>query len=114
MSIALVTGASAGIGLSVVQKLAAQGHRLALVARTEQTLRAAAASLPAGAAEIFVCDVKDLAACAAPPGRGAARMGGLAGLGKNAGLPPPGPLLEGGPPALGGRGGGNPAPPLGL
>ncbi|HEY5677427.1 MAG TPA: SDR family NAD(P)-dependent oxidoreductase, partial [Myxococcales bacterium] len=62
MSIALVTGASAGIGLSVARKLAAGGWRVALVARTERTLREAAAMLPAGAAEIFACDVGDLAA----------------------------------------------------
>ncbi|HZX93949.1 MAG TPA: SDR family NAD(P)-dependent oxidoreductase [Myxococcales bacterium] len=112
MSIALVTGASAGIGLSIVQKLAAQGHRLALVARTEQTLRAAAASLPAGAAEIFVCDVKNLAACAALPGRVAARMGGLDVLVNNAGFHRRGPLLEVDPLDLGEMVGVNLAAPM--
>ncbi|MGE5047990.1 MAG: SDR family NAD(P)-dependent oxidoreductase [Deltaproteobacteria bacterium] len=94
MSIALVTGASAGIGLSVARKLGAQGWRVALVARTERTLREAAGLLPAGAAEIFVCDVGDAAACAALPGKVAARMGGLDALVNNAGFHRRGPLLE--------------------
>src|SRR4051812_48915494 len=94
MSVALVTGASAGIGLSVARKLAAQGFRIALAARTERTLREAAASLPAGASEVFVCDVQDLAACAALPGLVTARMGSLDALINNAGFHRRGPLLE--------------------
>ena len=43
----LVTGASRGIGESVVQRLAADGHRIALTARTEADLQAVAASVSA-------------------------------------------------------------------
>lgn len=89
-----MTGASAGIGLAVSRKLAAQGFRVAMVARTEKTLRDAAASLPAGSAEVFVRDVKDLAACAALPGEVAARMGGLDALVNNAGFHQRGPMLD--------------------
>lgn len=43
----LVTGASRGIGESVVQRLAGDGHRIALTARTEADLQAVAASVSA-------------------------------------------------------------------
>ena len=62
--VALVTGGSAGIGVAVARKLDAGGARIALVARTEKTLREAAAALHD--AEIFPLDVKDLAAVAVP------------------------------------------------
>lgn len=94
MSVALVTGASAGIGLSVSRKLAAQGWKIALVARTERTLREAAASLPTGAGEVFVCDVEDLAACEALPQKVVARLGSLDLLVNNAGFHKRGPLLD--------------------
>ena len=94
MSVALVTGASSGIGLSVSRKLAARGWRVALVARTERALREAAASLPAGAGEVFVCDMQDLSACAALPLKISARMGSLDALVNNAGFHRRGPLVE--------------------
>lgn len=46
--IAVVTGASSGIGKAVATALAAQGARLALVARREDALKQMAASLPGG------------------------------------------------------------------
>jgi len=99
--IALVTGGSAGIGLSVVRKLAAEGARVAVVARTEKTLREAIASLPAGSAEPFVLDVKDLAAVAALPKRLHDKFGALDIVVNNAGLHHRGPLSEVDPLALG-------------
>lgn len=83
--VALVTGGSAGIGLAVARKLAFSGIRVALVARTERTLREAAAALPGGA-EIFPLDVKDLPALAALPARIVAQMGRLDIVVNNAGL----------------------------
>jgi NAD(P)-dependent dehydrogenase (short-subunit alcohol dehydrogenase family) len=44
--VAVVTGGSAGIGLAVAQGLAAEGAHLALCARDETRLRAAAAQIP--------------------------------------------------------------------
>ena len=90
--IALITGASAGIGLAVARKLVAQGTRVALVARTERTLRAAADSL-SGLAAIFPLDVKDLPALAALPARVVAQLGGLDIVVNNAGLNHRGAML---------------------
>jgi len=92
--IALVTGGSAGIGLAVARKLAAAGTRVALVARTERTLREAADSLGPGAAELFPLDVKDLPAVAELPQRVIERMGALDIVVVNAGLHHRGPLLS--------------------
>ena len=83
--VALITGGSAGIGLAVARKLVAQGTRVALVARTEHTLREAAGTL-SGFAEIFPLDVKDLPAVAALPARIVSQMGSLDIVVNNAGL----------------------------
>jgi short-subunit dehydrogenase len=61
--VALVTGASSGIGLATAKALASAGARLALVSRSEARLRAAAEDLArtAGgpAALLLPCDVSD-------------------------------------------------------
>ena len=62
--VAIVTGASRGIGLAIARELARRGHRLALVARRPQPLENAARGLAAQAPEAraFVCDVGNPAA----------------------------------------------------
>jgi short-subunit dehydrogenase len=87
--VALVTGASAGIGLEVSRKLAALGARVAMVARTEKTLRAAAVP----GAEVFPLDVADLGQLAALPAQVVERMGSLDVVVNNAGLHHRGPAL---------------------
>jgi short-subunit dehydrogenase len=62
--VALVTGASSGIGLAMAKALAGAGARLALVARSEARLRAAAediARIAGGghASLVLPCDVSD-------------------------------------------------------
>jgi len=59
--VAIVTGASRGIGLAVAGELARRGHRLALVARKPQALEKAARELASHAPDVqtFVCDVGD-------------------------------------------------------
>jgi hypothetical protein len=95
--IALVTGGSAGIGLATARQLAARGTRVALVARTEKTLRDAAQEL---GGEAFVCDMNDLPSVTALPARVIERMGALDIVVNNAGLHHRGPLLSINPLAL--------------
>lgn len=62
MGIALVTGASAGLGLEFAWQLATAKHDLVLVARSEERLQRLAAQLEAAAgvrAEVLVADLAD-------------------------------------------------------
>jgi len=83
--VAIVTGASTGIGLSVARLWVARGGRVALVARTASTLEAAARDLGPNAAA-FPLDVSDLAALEALPKEVVARFGRLDVVVNNAGL----------------------------
>jgi len=91
--VALVTGASAGIGLAVCRQLVAAGARVAMVARTRSKLDAAAAELGGGERAItFPLDVGDLAALERLPEQVAARCGRLDIVVNNAGLHYRGPV----------------------
>jgi NADP-dependent 3-hydroxy acid dehydrogenase YdfG len=61
--IALVTGASRGIGAAVARRLAASGARVALLARREKPLRDLAEEIGHGAVAV-PCDVRDAPALA--------------------------------------------------
>lgn len=60
--VALITGASSGIGLTVAKKLAAAGAYVLLVSRTEETLKEVQAEIQAqgGQASVFPCDLNDM------------------------------------------------------
>jgi NAD(P)-dependent dehydrogenase (short-subunit alcohol dehydrogenase family) len=63
--VAIVTGGSRGIGLAIGRVLAAEGAKVALVARNKAALDGAAAQIPGqggGAAKGFACDTTDDAA----------------------------------------------------
>lgn len=55
----LITGGSSGIGLAAAQRLAAEGAKLALLARDEARLVQAVASLPGAGHAHRVCDAAD-------------------------------------------------------
>lgn len=64
--VAVVTGASSGIGAALARELSRRGARVALVARRRERLETLARELTAagGEAQPFVCDVADPAAVA--------------------------------------------------
>jgi short-subunit dehydrogenase len=92
--VALVTGASSGIGLAVAKALAAEGAKVALVARTAKTLDEAVSAIGAERAAAFPCDVADFAKLATLPARVVERFGGLDILVNNAGLNHRGSILN--------------------
>lgn len=84
--VALITGASSGIGFAVAKKLVARGARVALVARTQANLDKAVAELGADRAVAFACDVSDLVALESLPRRVREVFGRLDILVNNAGV----------------------------
>lgn len=86
--VAIVTGASGGLGFHLAQKLAEQGANVVLAARTQETLEAAAAKLSGlpGRAVPIVCDVTRDEDVTALVNRTLAEFGKLDLLINNAGL----------------------------
>ncbi len=85
---ALITGASAGLGLACARALAAEGVQVALSSRSAEKLNAAAATIP-GAITI-PADVSDLSDRRAMMDRAEAGLGPIDIVIANGGGPPPG------------------------
>lgn len=83
--VAVITGASSGIGEATARALAAAGFRLALLARRIDRLQALAEEL-GDAAMAIPCDVTDRDALVAAAGRVKAELGGADVLVNNAGV----------------------------
>lgn len=93
MKVAIVTGASSGIGLAVAKEWAQRGGKVALVARTKKTLEEAASAIGANA-EAFPLDVADLGALTELPARVKERFGRLDVVVNNAGFNRRGPMEQ--------------------
>ena len=89
--IAVVTGASSGIGEATARELAKRGWRTVLLARREERLAAVAGEL---GAEYEVCDVADRAQVDAVAARILERHPAIALLVNNAGIPARGSFLD--------------------
>jgi 3-oxoacyl-[acyl-carrier protein] reductase len=94
--VALVTGASRGLGHAIARALAAEGASIAAVARSEEALRETVETLrtAGGAAEPFALDVADSAAAEAAVEKIAARFGQIDILVNNAGVTRDGLLMR--------------------
>ncbi len=92
--VAVITGASSGIGEATARALAADGHRLALLARRADRVRALAGELGNGALAIEA-DVTDLDSVVAAAVRVQQELGGADILVNNAGVMLLGPFTSG-------------------
>jgi 3-oxoacyl-[acyl-carrier protein] reductase len=95
--IALVTGASEGIGSTIARKLAEEGVRVAICARTESTLKDTAAAIARATGQRIVsipADLRSLDGCRAVVEQAAKSLGGLDILVNNAGASAFGPFVD--------------------
>lgn len=91
--VALVMGASKGIGRGIAQALAREGARVAIASRSHERLEAAAAEI-GEAAMPFVADATDLERLARLPLEVAEALGSVDILVTNTGGPPAAPFLQ--------------------
>jgi 3-oxoacyl-[acyl-carrier protein] reductase len=94
--VALVKGASKGIGRAIAHSLAREGARVAVTSRSRERIEQAAEELAAqtgGEVVAFEADNADLDRIAELPGEVAARLGPVDILVTNTGGPPPGGAL---------------------
>jgi 3-oxoacyl-[acyl-carrier protein] reductase len=91
--VALVMGASRGIGRGIAGALAREGARVALASRSPERLEEAAAEI-GGEVATFAADTADLERLAGLPGDVEDRFGPVEILITNTGRPPPGGAQE--------------------
>jgi 3-oxoacyl-[acyl-carrier protein] reductase len=91
--VALVMGASRGLGRAIAAALAKEGARLAIASRSLERLEEAAAEI-GGRAMPFVADTTDVERLAALPGKVAEALGPVEILVANSGGPPLGGALD--------------------
>ena len=95
-TVALVTGASSGIGVAIARSLSAEGAAVALVARRRERLEALAKTITedGGKALVLDADLTDTDRAGQEVSRAAEELGRLDILVNNAGLLYPGPVTE--------------------
>jgi 2-deoxy-D-gluconate 3-dehydrogenase len=91
--VAIVTGASRGLGHAAALALAREGARVLATARSVPQLESLSASYP-GAIVSVPCDMRELAAVAALPNRAIEAFGRLDIVVNNAGIAPAGAFLD--------------------
>jgi 3-oxoacyl-[acyl-carrier protein] reductase len=91
--VALVMGASRGIGRSIAAALAREGAKVAIASRSAKAIEVAAAEI-GGRATAFVADAADTERMASLPGEVAAALGPVEILVANTGGPPMGGALD--------------------
>lgn len=91
--VAIVTGASRGLGWAAAEALVAEGARVLATGRSVQELESLAAAHP-GHVIAAPTDMRDMAAVAALPARAIEAFGRLDIVVNNAGIAPAGPFLE--------------------
>ncbi|HET7052587.1 MAG TPA: SDR family oxidoreductase [Solirubrobacterales bacterium] len=91
--VALVMGASRGLGKAIAAALAREGAKVALASRSQEAIDAAAAEIGGGATG-FVADATDLPRLADLPGEVEAKLGPVDVLVANTGGPPLGGTLD--------------------
>jgi 3-oxoacyl-[acyl-carrier protein] reductase len=94
--VALIMGASKGIGKGIAAALAREGARVAISSRSEESLQAAADDID-GDIHVFPADTGDLDRLQRLPGEVAERLGPVDILVANTGGPPPGGALDNSP-----------------
>ncbi|WP_242112801.1 SDR family oxidoreductase [Luteimonas aquatica] len=90
--VAIVTGASRGIGAAIARRLAADGYAVLAAARDASALQALVAALPTPSAYL-ACDLRDRGAAGALVDAALARFGRIDALVNNAGATPRGDFL---------------------
>lgn len=92
--VALVLGASRGIGRGIAEALVREGARVALASRSRERLERTAAEIDGGETAIFEADTADLERMAALPGEVAEALGPVQILVTNTGGPAAGLALD--------------------
>ena len=86
--VAIVTGASRGLGRAIVEAYVAEGMNVIAAARSTDELEELAGSLPDGAVRAITCDMADAAAVAALADQAVQTFGRLDVVVNNAGIAP--------------------------
>jgi 3-oxoacyl-[acyl-carrier protein] reductase len=92
--VALVMGASRGIGRGIAAVLAREGARVAIASRSRQRIEEAAAGIDGGDVAAFVADASDVERLEALPGEVSEALGPVEILVANTGGPPFGGALD--------------------